>query len=321
VSIRRDDLVLINEAYDEVLANEKFNWKGALGAAVMATSPIVTSCSRTSDSQISQDYPQVTQTTNQLASPDQCSLLFKDKESIAYTILYKDVIVKVKKSDYLKAIYGEEGANKYLSAMPQNVRDGTVYVYSIEASKKAGVKVSAEAGAHYNIKTHSIHFNGDYFTKTSPKLKELIQSLTHEISHGSNKNRFGKKFLSAKAAKESLWAPYGKSANYHLQLTEIRARIAATREYLGAVESKQEFMQKWNHVMRLLQQYSGDKKEFYSNNPEIPSQFKDLVYVYAKVLPKQHKNSQQEFLNYIIKCALDHSVAMNDKSDSKNNYA
>ena len=182
----KKDLVLLEEAYNEILLDEKINWKGGLMAAVMATSPIITSCNRVSDIDRS-----INATNQALDKVGACSLVLKDKNSIADTILNKDVIVKIKKSDYLRAIYGEEKSKTFIDALPEKLRDHYVYVFSLKATKKINVDTTWFKAAYF-VPTNSIHFSSEEFNEDSLKDPELINALTHEIQHSTDKHRFGK---------------------------------------------------------------------------------------------------------------------------------
>ena len=306
----KKDLVLLEEAYNEILLDEKINWKGGLMAAVMATSPIITSCNRVSD-----NMDRIIHTTSQaLDKVGSCSLVLKDKDSIADTILNKDVIIKIKKSDYLKAVYGEEKSKTFIDALPEELRNHYVYVFSLKATKKLNVDTSSFKAAYFPS-TNSIHFDSGTFNKDSLKDPEVINTLTHEIQHATDNHRFGKKFFKQRLLdkqelkKAQKTAPF--KANYHLQLGEMRARIAGSREYLGVIKNEQEFMQKWDHALDLLSKQG--TKDFFALNKEIPTQFKQLVQIYYLLTGK----NKQDFLKKLIEYALDHSIAKSGKEDGK----
>ncbi len=306
----KKDLVLLEEAYNEILLDEKINWKGGLMAAVMATSPIITSCNRVSDI-VDRRNNAISRALDKVGA---CSLVLKDKDSIADTILNKDVIVKIKKSDYLRAIYGEEKSKTFIDALPEKLRDHYVYVFSLKATKKINVDTTRFKAAYF-VSTNSIHFNSEEFNEDSLKDPELINALTHEIQHSTDKHRFGRKFFGQRLLdknelkKAQKMSPY--KLNYHLQLDEMRARIAGSREYLGVIKNEQEFMQKWDHALDLLSKQG--TKDFFALNKEIPSQFKQLVAIYYRLTVK----NKQDFLKKLIEYALDNSIAKSGKEDGK----
>jgi hypothetical protein len=243
------------------------------------------------------------------------------------------------KAFIIKNSNNPEDAKTFLNSMTPEQSHSEVNVYGVEASKKYLNKnlYSKIFGGGSTIAAtlpDGIFFGEN--VRKQPK-EEVINTLRHELQHAIDRKFYPYNKTDydnnppvipvanspraksvAKTTNNSNYDPEHSSYKDYLSSfispEEIRGRIAESRNFLGAITTPEQFKQKWDIAE---QEFSNAViKEWLSENVtkfKTPIGFRQLIYVYDQYITDPIE--KQKLYNYILRTALDNSVAKNSNNN------
>lgn len=342
------DQKLLQEAYNEVLLNE-INFRKAATTAGLAAASLFPSTGKAQAQQVPQQAPITQQATTQQTDINTIINHMKDFDTDPFLKKLYDTIMNstqgfsITKERLINAIYKPEDAAVFLKAMPEEVKKSKINVFGVNAGKGNVEYVKYHlTGLDKNSIAYTTPNGNVYFmdsAKTSTP-ESTIATLAHECEHKtSQENIYSKEkhpfmtppgqFPENKAG--SMISP--KSILYRTDNTfngrepgtsytsevEVRGYVAGSRAYWGAVNSEQDFENKWNY---LEQTYNKDPKNFwsYAKFPDGKTLLPDQLRVQFTIYKTQmaNKEQQEKFKNQIKNAVMDNSVAANANKNIKN---
>ena len=317
------DYLLQREGWEGVKKAAKRYLPAALGAAMTFNNAFAANTQREDPLSYAQDEPGMVEVQKDIIRiTPQFSL-----DNVYNAIVNSDKILHITKEQIIRSKYEAKEAETYLKAMTPQQKNTVIPIYSV----KATVEFYGENHPELKNSTcwHSEKWDSVFF---SPNVldyskKEVIDLLTHELQHATDDVQTGitanDKVPVAAINQSSTEADYARDIVTPL---EIRAHVAESRMWLGPIRSQEQFKQKWDEAQKEFKQKSADysSKDFRnyylgaaSNSIfKVPEAFRRLVWFYNNVMAS--KTDQQKLYNYILKTALDNSVAKVDTSTAKN---
>ena len=261
------------------------------------------------------------------------------QDKIVNLIKNGDTGFGMSKEALIRATSTPEEAKTYLKAMTPKQRQTSFAVYGWKADTKAfkpeKLKQWIPSGAYAICSFSSRPFIIFSDKGTEQSNKDIIETLRHEIQHATdevqyprhgndydNRGRIDnswmgspKKHRDQAIADVEPFSDFYRKAHVFISPNEIRGRIAGSRSYLGAITTPEQFKQKWDEAVKLYDQAEiwghGPKavEEWFNNDVkfDLPLNFKQLIHFYKSEMKSEE--DQQKLYNYILRTALDNSVA------------
>jgi len=316
----------------------------ALGAAMTFNNAFAANTQKEDPLSYAQDEPEMTQTTQSTSAGEASPYLDK---LYAFITNGGKTPVRLTKEDLVRAAYSSDRAEVYLKSMTPKQKQTAVNLYSIKGSE---AKIPEENAirkntlAVYNPQTKSVFV----FSKALKSSKqELIDTIVHEVQHASDSAQYptsGKdwdnkqqgffdvgplarnvpvaKLDSTSSFNGKIQGTTGaKGGGDFISPTETRARVASARRWLGPITSAEQFKQKWEEAQNEFEYSNGGQpfqKDYLNRenpNLKVPVNFRQLIWIYNREMAS--KAEQQKLYNYILRTALDNSVAKADTLTAK----
>lgn len=245
---------------------------------------------------------------------------------------------------FVLKILEPKNAQAFLSSMTPEQRETVVNVYGVGATKKFLNKDRYNKIFGNNDVVAVSSSQGIFYSELANRVskEDVLNNLLHELQHATDRvsyphnkpdwdNNPPTSDIANSPSRQSVAKSFDNS-NYNAEHNpykdymstfispgEIRGRIAESRKYLGVISTPQEFEQKWTEAQKKFSQRKSDKEWLDTGVTEstgIPDGFRQLIYIY-NVYIKDPKEKQKLY-NYILRTALDNSVAVTtDKATKK----
>jgi hypothetical protein len=233
-----------------------------------------------------------------------------------------------------------EDAKTFLSSMTPKQSQTEINVYGIGAAKKnlseKEYKEIFGSGDILAVTNDDGIFFGELAKEESRN--DLINTLRHEMQHSIDRRIYpydkpdydnnppSSNFSSSARTKSVAKSGYnsnniiGSSYKDYLSAfispSEIRGRISESRNFLGVITTPEQFKQKWDIAeQEFSRSVAGEWLSETAKKFKTPFGFRQLIYAYEKYItdPKE----KQKLYNYILRTALDNSVAKTSNNNSE----
>jgi len=302
-------------------------------APVTSQQPAITQNATANQNQQPKIVSSTTQQDVDNNSEDYVHHMNKVEENLPLKRLYNYIInskraFTITRELLIKTLYKPDDANVFLNAMPENVKKQKITIYGVNSSKDIldnfGYYMNALQGAEKFANAFTTQTGTVYFTQNAKTLNpdELMKAAAHEIFHNKQYSQQGYYAgLPGSRPENTPVAHFDPRSSLHtnhggaggrqydaddLSTNELEAYVVGGRDYWGAVNSEQDFENKWNYLEQIYNKVGS--KNFWTY-AKLPEQTRRQFYLYKTQM--LNKVNQEAYKQAIKKAVMNPQVSKN----------